>query len=376
MGGLTDFLFEGKPPPSVATSSSTTTNIPQWMSDYYQGLIARSNQIAAEPYQAYGGPRIAGFTDDTRNAFNLTRQAADAYQGPLQQALGLVDEATGEGSGGVAAATPYMGQAAQRFPGAVQQYMDPYQQNVIDRAKLEARRFYDESLMPGLTGRFAGAGQYGSSAHMREANRAARDITEGLQSKADASLSQAYTNAGQMFGQDQGRQLGLAQLAGQLGTQRSAQQLDASRQLGALGEASQALGLKGAGALNLVGAQQQQLNQANLDTAYQDFQRQTQYPRETADWLAGIIKGVPAPQSSSTTGTAPASSVGPSGLQQVGSTAATLKGLYDLYKQFQGDQGSFDWGGYGSGAAVDDALTDAGFSGYDYPPPIDFGAEP
>ena len=55
-----DFLFEGKPPKAVTTYGQTVTDVPKWLSDYTQGLIARANAIAAEPYQAYGGPRIAG----------------------------------------------------------------------------------------------------------------------------------------------------------------------------------------------------------------------------------------------------------------------------------------------------------------------------
>ena len=49
MGSVTDFLFEGKPPKSVTTYGQTIENVPKWMSDYTQGLIARANAAAAEP---------------------------------------------------------------------------------------------------------------------------------------------------------------------------------------------------------------------------------------------------------------------------------------------------------------------------------------
>lgn len=335
MSGIADFLFEGRAPPSVTTYGSSTSNIPQWMSDYNQGLITRANQIAAEPYQAYGGPRVAGFTDDTRNAFNLTRQAAGAYQGPLAQALGLTEDAVGPNTGGLATASPYMTSAGQNFPGAVSQYMDPYVQNVIDRAKLEANRNYNENILPGLTNKFTASGQYGSSAMAREANRAARDVTEGLDSQAAAQLSNAYQNAGTMFNADQARQLGLAQLAGTLGTQQQQAQLQAGQQLGALGQASQQLGLQGASALDTIGQEQQSLNQKNLDTAYQDFLTQTQYPRQTVDWLSSVIRGMPAPVSTTTTATGPASVYQPSPLSQIGSFGTGLAGLAELWKEYK-----------------------------------------
>jgi hypothetical protein len=334
MGGITDFLFEGKAPPSVQTYGSTTSNIPQWMSDYNQGLISRANAIAAEPYQAYGGPRVAGFSEDTQNAFNMTRQAANAYQGPLSQALGLTEGAIGQGTGGLSAAQPYMQNAGGNYPAAVSQYMDPYVQNVIDRSKLEANRNYTENILPQLDKKFTAAGQYGSSAMAREANRAARDVTEGVQSQADAALSQAYTTGANIFGQDQQRQLALAQTAGTLGTQERDQQLKGAAQIGALGQTQQQLGLAGAGALDTIGKMQQGQQQGNLDLAYQDFLRQKNFPRETTDWLSSVIRGMPAPVSTQTTSTGPANVYQPSPINQAGSLITGIAGIADIFKNW------------------------------------------
>lgn len=330
--GIADFLFEGKPPPSTTQYGSTTAEIPQFMSDYTQGLIARANAIAAEPYQQYGGPRVAGFTPDTQNAFNMTRQAAGSYMGPLAQALGLTEQAAAPGSSGLAQAQPYLSQAGQSFGASqAQQYMDPYVQNVIDRAKLEANRNYNENILPTLDNKFTAAGQYGSSAMAREANRAARDVTEGLQSQANAALSGAYTQAGNQFNTDQARQLAVGQTTGQLAGQQQGALLQAGQQLGALGTAQQALGLQGAAAMDTIGQQQQTQNQRNLDTAYQDFLNQTQYPRQTIDWMSSVIRGLPAPESTTSTKTGPGDSFQPSPLSQLGSFGTGVAGLYELF---------------------------------------------
>lgn len=333
--GVADFLFEGKAPPSTTTYATSKSDIPQFMSDYTQGLISRANAIAAEPYQQYSGPRLAGFTPDTQNAFNLTRQAAGAYQGPLAQALGLTQSAVEPGQGGLAQAQPYITQAAQNFPGAVSQYMDPYVGNVIDRAKLEANRNFSENIMPMLDNKFTASGQYGSSAHEREANRAARDLTEGLDTTAAAQLSGAYQNAGSMFGQDAARQLGVAQLTGQLAGQEQGAKLQAGQQLGALGAAAQQMGLTGASALDTVGQMQQQQQQKNLDLAYQDFLNQTQYPRQTIDWMSSVIRGLPAPVSTQTTSTGPANVYQPSPLSQLGAFGTGIAGLAELLNPTQ-----------------------------------------
>lgn len=375
---LTDFLFEGSAPPAVTTYGSRTENIPQFMSDYTLGLISRANAIAAEPYQEYGGPRIAGFTDDTRNAFNQTRMAANAYQGPLAQALGLTGTAAqnnpfaaaspylsnsanmtqqaANAPGALSAASPYMQKAEGTFTGSnVNQYMDPYVQNVVNRSADLANRNFNENLMPGIQDKFTRAGQYGSKGMLTDATRAARDTTENIQSQANAALSQAYQNAGQLYGADASRQGTLAQLAGslsgqdqsarlqaanqlgQLGStagtlqgQTGALQLQAGQQYGALGQSAQQLGMQGAAALDTIGQEQQTLNQRNLDTAYQDFQNQTQYPRQTIDWMSSVIRGIPYSQTSSTTQQGPAASYQPSPLQQLGSLGAGAVGLQQL----------------------------------------------
>lgn len=332
--GIASFLFDGKPPPSTTTYGSVTASIPQWMSDFQQGLISRANAIAAEPYQTYGGPRVAGFTPDTQNAFGLTRQAANAYQGPLSQALGLTQDALAPGHGGLATAQPYMAAAGQNFPGAVSQYMDPYVSNVIDRAKLEANRNYTENILPTLNNKFTASGQYGSSAMAREANRAARDVTEGLQSNANSALSQAYTNAANTFGQDQSRQLGLAQVAGTLGAQDQQTSLKGAAQLGALGQTAQQLGLTGASALDTIGQMQQGQQQKNLDTAYQDFANQRDFPRQTVDWLSSVIRGMPAPESRTSTQTAPNGPPGPSPLSQLGQYGTGIAAIMDVFKNW------------------------------------------
>ena len=80
MANVTDFLFEGQPPQSVTTYGQTVENVPKWMSDYTQGLIARANAAAAEPYIPYGGPRIAGFSPEQEAAFGMVEENVGAYQ--------------------------------------------------------------------------------------------------------------------------------------------------------------------------------------------------------------------------------------------------------------------------------------------------------
>lgn len=315
-----DFLFEGQPPPSVTTYGTRTENLPQWMSDYAQNLITRANAVGMEPYQAYPGPRLAGFTPEQLQAFGEVPGAANAYQPYLSQAGDAA-------KGALTQAQPYINAAAQTFPGAVDQYMNPYVEKVVNRASTLTNRALNEQLLPSVARVFGAAGQDArSSAYRRAVDTGVRDLAEGLQTQAQGALSQAYESAGQMFGQDAARNANLAATVGNLG-------LGASQQQGVLAELAQRLGLTGAAALETVGQEQQQQQQRGLDLAYQDFQNQRDYPRQTLDWMSGILQGTPHSTQNAVSETGPAQIYQPSPIAQAGSAATGIAGLISALKQ-------------------------------------------
>lgn len=353
--GVLDFLFEGKPPPSVTTYGTATESIPKWLSDYTQGVISRANSIAGEGYQTYGGPRIADFTPTQQQGFDLTRQHVGSYRPGMDLARSFEEQAAGTST--LNAASPYISRAAQTFPEAREAYMDPYVDDVIGRAELDARRFYDESLQPKLNNQFTAAGQYGSTAHMREANRAARDLAEGLQSTSLAARSEGYRTAGDLFGADASRQGALASTVGSLAGQDAAIRGQAGRDLAALTQAEYGLGAADAAALGAIGAQEQALDQASLDLAYSDFAAQRDYPREQINWLNSLIHGMPYDRTTSETNKGPLSGAQyqPSNFSTIMSALSAIKGMGT------DDDGNFDWGNiFGGGGGGDSGWGSSG----------------
>ena len=416
-----DFLFEGKPPASVTTYGSSTESLPQWLSDYTQGLIAKANAIGAEPYQGYPGARIASFTPDQLGSFQKTRDLVGAADPFFSQAGNVLTRTSGFDPVAIASpdlntarsqfgeataisptsvASPYLGQAgqqynqavgfspldlaspyfqtgAQTFPGAVDQYMNPYIENVLNRQQSLAQRNLEENFLPALQDAFTGSGQFGSERMMEMGQRGVRDITEGLEEQRLATLGQAYGQAADIFGQDASRaatigsnigQLGVSQRAGDIdiGTQLAnlglragelagseqaqraniANQLasmgvnvgqlagqgaelgiSSGRELSNLGQTVSAQKLRDAAALEAIGSQQQKQTQSSLDLAYQDFLRQQQYPRETVDWLSGIVRGLPASTQTTSSTTGPSDVYQPSPLSQIASAYSLYQGL-------------------------------------------------
>lgn len=346
---VTDFLFQGRPPPSINTYGTTTANIPQWLSDYTQGLLAKGNAVAAEPYQAYGNPRIADFSADQAAAFQATRGAQGAFMPTINQGIGAVGQATQTSGAQAAAPTlgratgmtptagamPLLNTAAQTAPTTVGQYMSPYQDAVVNRVGDLAARQLREKLMPEVSDTFIRAGQFGSSRMQEATGRALRDVQESALAAQGDLLNKGYQGALAAAQEDLRRQGQLGQTIGNLGLQEQqnlgqlgqvqgnlqnlANQnlITAGQQLGNLARVGQQMGYTDTAALEAVGQQQQALAQRNLDTAYQDFLRQTNYPREQLGFLSNLVRGQPYSQTTNTVSNAPTSTYQPSGLAQI-----------------------------------------------------------
>lgn len=117
-----DFLWNGSPPPNVSTTTVSTPTLPDWYQSYLQGLLAKSNSIAGADFQTYGGPRVAGFTDDQKNAFQATRDNYGTGVQLADQGATIVRNAAGASSAN--ALKPYIDKAgAMSALGSAQPYI-------------------------------------------------------------------------------------------------------------------------------------------------------------------------------------------------------------------------------------------------------------
>lgn len=271
-----DFLFQGSPPPQVTQYGSTTTSVPDWWAAYTQGLIGKANAISAEPYQPYGGPRVADFSDAQNQAFNLTQSNTGIWSPYTAQAASMMSNA-GSGPGALGASQPFMDQAlsspgamsgagwiehaaqmngvnaasphlssasdmintsgGMTVPQTIDQYMNPYTSMVTDRiADLGARNLH-ENLLPGVNDTFTRSGQFGSSRHGDFTGRAIRDTQDAILGAQSGALERGYTQAGQQAQTDLARQLQAGQASGALGQVYGNLTHQGQQNLGALGSA-------------------------------------------------------------------------------------------------------------------------------------------
>ena len=263
-------------------------------------------QLAGKPVDtAAFAPTIAGQ--------NVLTQAAQ-QQAATQAGLGTLqfDPTTGAVSGvgtgtGVAGYQPFLQQAAAYSgPQAYQQFMSPYQQEVIQTSLSEFDK-QRQIARQQLLGTQVAQGAFGQGrGQIGEAEFAAQSLQDRALLEAQLR-QQGFTQAQQAAAQAQAQQAGLASLQPSL-AQSQIQQLGA------------------AGTSNLA------YQQAILDAASQAAQTAAYEPQQRLGFLGSAIGGMLSgqPQAYSTMTTAPAAATaGP--LSQALSGAATIYGLGSLF---------------------------------------------
>jgi hypothetical protein len=183
----------------------------------------------------------------------------------------------------LSAANPYLQAASQTSAQNINQYMNPYQQNVMDVLAKQGGRNLSENLLPQVSDAFIKAGQFGSNRMGEFGSRALRDTQEAVLDKQAALASQGY---GQSLAASQADLARQAQLAGTVGSISGAdlsRVLQGGAQYGNLGQTAgqltaqqqQNLTNLGQTAGQLTGQQQQNLaNLGQLQTTAGQNQQQ------------------------------------------------------------------------------------------------------
>lgn len=332
--------------PTSTTSNVTQTNLPEYAKPYFESILNRSQAVSNDPYQAYGGQRIADFNPTQYEAMGMATNNINNWN----RNVGQADQSMGQATFNPQQATNTY-QADNQDPnqwtdqGVAQSYMNPYQQNVTDIAKREATRDYNiQSNTRDSQANAAGAfGGYRQGIVEAEANRNLNqhlgDIEQtGLNNSYQAGLGaynadrSALMSANQMNNQYGQAQSSLGLQANNQNNQYAAQagQLNLARgqaQAG-LGQLTQQLSTNDMNNVMQVGNMQQAHTQQGLDMAYQDFVNQRDYPRQDLNWMSGILNRTPVSANSSvySTNTQPA----PNSMSQIAGLGLGAAGLYKM----------------------------------------------
>jgi hypothetical protein len=232
---------------------------------YLQAGTSASGVNAASPYIQAAG---------SASGMNAANPYMEQSQNTTAQAL--ADKALN-------AANPYLQQASQSSVSNIDQYMNPYQTNVMDAIAQQGTRNLTENLLPGVSDSFIRAGQFGSRGMGEFGSRALRDTQESILRQQAPMAQQGYAQAMQASAADKARQ---ASLAGTVGSISGA---DLGRTLQGAGQYAQ-LGSQAGQLTNADASRQAQLGSTMGQLTGQDASRQMQ-AASTAGQLMGQDAG-------------------------------------------------------------------------------------
>ena len=254
------------------------------------GTIEITGTRPFQPYSQNASDYIAPFSSLQQQA--MTGAGNLTTPGQFQTGTQLTTLG-GMGGLGVAGQAANAGRAfAQQAtdPGAIQAYMSPYMQNVVQQQQQDLQRQSDIARQ-GIGAQFAKAGAFGGGRFAVQQGMAAADLARQKAAVQATGMQNAFADAqkAQQFGADLGlRGLGQAtsalnmagQMGGQLG-QLGAQQLAA--QQGVIGTQA------GQGAL------QQQQQQNVINQAIQTYAQSQQAPIERLQQFNALLRGYAVP---------------------------------------------------------------------------------
>jgi hypothetical protein len=274
---MTD-LFQGSPLPDVTTNKTSQNIAPQYLTDYHQNIINQGNNAIQN-----GG--VAGLSPLTQQAINMAPQTAFSGSTSAGTAQDLLTQAGYTGANQI-----------------VQNYMNPYTQNVVDEMARQSYKNTRQNVLPTLDAAAIGSGNFGSGRMANVTGQTLSDIQSDLLGKQYGALSSGYKDA------------------------MTAAQNDLTR------------GVQAGSALNNTATVQNNIGSSGLKTMADlgnleqtNQQAQLDYPMQQAKAYASLMQGqnVPTGSQESTTTPGQAGQYGQSGLEQLATLAA-------LYKAFQG----------------------------------------
>jgi hypothetical protein len=246
-------------------------------SPIYETTPGRTEITGFKPYKPYSqnvSDYVAGFSPMQQQAFGGMQSMRPSAQ------LGTATDMAGiAGLGSLGAGAQFARQATD--PYAVQSYMSPYMQNVVDYQKQAAVRDYGIA-MPRLQAQAVGQGAFGGNRMALQQAEAQRGLMSQLQGIQATGTQKAFEDAQRQ-----------QQFGAQLGLQGYGQALGAAGQLGQLGQTQYGQQMGILEGLNKFGGQQQQLEQQKINQAIQDYATQQQYPMLQLGFMSNMLRGLP-----------------------------------------------------------------------------------
>lgn len=271
----------------VAGGKGGSGGTPKWVKKQGKQLAQFGRNLAQTPYEAYGGERVAPFSNDTMAAFDLVRSNVGTAQPYYSSALDTANRLQ------TTTINPQMVQASQFAGTDLAPYLNPYTNEVVD-ASLSDLENQRQVQYNSLASQAQAAGAFGGSRF---------GVAQG-QFEADALRNKSLL-AAQLRNQgfDTAANLAMQDIAAQNQAKYANQAFDFQGQTatadiqnrnaflaGVLGQNLQQANAMDAEALGRVGSAQDARAQQALDVGYQNYWDRTRaYPTQQLNWWSGAF---------------------------------------------------------------------------------------
>jgi len=265
--------------------SQTTTQAapPSYAQPYVNDILSRAQNASYQPYQAYGGNRIAGFTDAEKTA----REGIMGLKAPTQFNT-ATEMATKAGN-----YTPgTFNTDSFTDAGMASKYMSPYMQNVVDVQKRKAKEDAQQTQLAGNLGA-SRQGTYGGSRQLLATMNRERDLATQMGDLQAKGSQDAYTAAMDQYRNEADRRMDAQKQIENSRQFGSNQALSAANQLSQLGSAQQSSDINRYAAMTGVGETERNLRQKALDMQYRDFTDQRDYEKNQLRDYSDIVGAQP-----------------------------------------------------------------------------------
>ena len=271
------------------------TILPENQQKFIDDLLADTRTVATQPVD-FPDVQVAGLTPLQRAAIQRGAAGIGSFQNLLQSGA----DAVGMGIGAL-------------MPGASDQFMNPFVDQVIDQNLRDIQRQGDIERQR-IGGAAIKSGAFGGSRQAIAEQELQRNLADTFARQSAGLRAQAFESA-----QDR------AQKASELFTK-------AGIATAGLGEAQQAAQMRDVNLLSQLGGIEQGQQQAELDALRSTSLSQQFEPYQRLSFMSDIFRGVPSTQTALTTTTTP----DPSRISQVG---GLLGGVASLAGAFGGGGG-------------------------------------
>ncbi len=177
--------------------------------------------------------------------------------------------------------------ASRPFPEQFQNYLNPYQNQVLRNVEKDATKNFKDSILPQLENTFVQRGQHGSRRHADLSAKAAREVQEAISDQQAKLLSNYYTQAAELYHMDRMRDL--------LGAKQA---MEGQRE-------NQGQTLAAMAARTDLGNLQRELAQQPLNFTLGQEREQREHPTRMLAVLANLLNSNAVPQMQSTYNMAP-----------------------------------------------------------------------